>query len=152
MNKTIVAMLMLVMGLTTTSSFAQNHSKKHKEKNCCTMADCCVMKDGKMMMMKDGKMTPMDKDMTMKNGAKCTTNGECIMKDGKKMMMKDGQCMDMEGKMGECKMGSNANCCAQKQEGKSDMTATYTCPMHPEVVSDKEGKCPKCGMDLIKKK
>ncbi|WP_291897122.1 multicopper oxidase domain-containing protein [Chryseobacterium sp.] len=27
----------------------------------------------------------------------------------------------------------------------------YTCPMHPEVVSDKPGKCPKCGMDLIEK-
>jgi hypothetical protein len=24
----------------------------------------------------------------------------------------------------------------------------YTCPMHPEEVSDKPGKCPKCGMDL----
>ena len=26
----------------------------------------------------------------------------------------------------------------------------YTCPMHPEVSSDKPGKCPKCGMDLVK--
>jgi hypothetical protein len=28
----------------------------------------------------------------------------------------------------------------------------YTCPMHPEVVQDKPGKCPKCGMDLVEKK
>jgi len=28
----------------------------------------------------------------------------------------------------------------------------YTCPMHPDVNSDKPGKCPKCGMDLIAKK
>jgi len=27
----------------------------------------------------------------------------------------------------------------------------YTCTMHPEVVSDKQGKCPKCGMNLVKK-
>lgn len=29
--------------------------------------------------------------------------------------------------------------------------AVYTCPMHPEVLSDKPGKCPKCGMTLIKR-
>jgi hypothetical protein len=28
----------------------------------------------------------------------------------------------------------------------------YTCPMHPEVTSDKPGTCPKCGMALVKKK
>lgn len=27
----------------------------------------------------------------------------------------------------------------------------YTCLMHPEVLSDKPGKCPKCGMTLVKK-
>ena len=30
--------------------------------------------------------------------------------------------------------------------------ATYTCPMHPEIHANKPGKCPKCGMDLIKEK
>ncbi len=24
----------------------------------------------------------------------------------------------------------------------------YTCPMHPDVISDRPGKCPKCGMTL----
>ncbi len=27
----------------------------------------------------------------------------------------------------------------------------YTCPMHPEIVSDKPGTCPKCGMALVLK-
>ena len=27
----------------------------------------------------------------------------------------------------------------------------YTCPMHPEVVSDEPGNCPKCGMTLVPK-
>ncbi len=31
------------------------------------------------------------------------------------------------------------------------MEKIYTCPMHPEVVSDKPGKCPKCGMNLVLK-
>jgi CopA family copper-resistance protein len=30
-------------------------------------------------------------------------------------------------------------------------SAIYTCPMHPEIKSDKPGNCPKCGMKLIKK-
>ena len=29
---------------------------------------------------------------------------------------------------------------------------TYTCTMHNEVMSDKPGKCPKCGMTLVKQK
>lgn len=33
----------------------------------------------------------------------------------------------------------------------SSDTKAYTCPMHPEVISDKPGQCPKCGMDLVKK-
>lgn len=27
----------------------------------------------------------------------------------------------------------------------------YTCPMHPEAVSDQPGNCPKCGMRLVSK-
>ena len=29
---------------------------------------------------------------------------------------------------------------------------TYTCVMHPEIHATKPGKCPKCGMTLIKEK
>jgi hypothetical protein len=27
--------------------------------------------------------------------------------------------------------------------------ASYTCPMHPDVTSDKPGNCPICGMKLV---
>jgi hypothetical protein len=39
-------------------------------------------------------------------------------------------------------------------DSKSDTTGkyVYTCPMHPEIITDKPGKCPKCGMTLVKKK
>ncbi len=30
-------------------------------------------------------------------------------------------------------------------------SAMYVCPMHPEATSDKPGRCPKCGMDLVMK-
>jgi Cu2+-exporting ATPase len=31
------------------------------------------------------------------------------------------------------------------------MERKYTCSMHPEIVSDKPGKCPQCGMPLVAK-
>lgn len=37
------------------------------------------------------------------------------------------------------------------REAVSAVKEVYVCPMHPEQVSDKPGKCPKCGMDLVKK-
>ena len=39
---------------------------------------------------------------------------------------------------------------ANSAENKTDtaVTKTYTCPMHPQVTSDKPGTCSKCGMNL----
>ncbi|HUU51893.1 MAG TPA: YHS domain-containing protein [Candidatus Heimdallarchaeota archaeon] len=34
---------------------------------------------------------------------------------------------------------------------RDEMKEIYTCPMHPEVKSDKPSECPKCGMKLEKK-
>lgn len=39
--------------------------------------------------------------------------------------------------------------CQSKDTGHSG--DTYTCPMHPTVISDKPGTCPVCGMDLVRK-
>lgn len=39
-----------------------------------------------------------------------------------------------------------------KQQKKESATKIiYTCSMHPEVIQDKSGKCPKCGMKLDQK-
>lgn len=35
-------------------------------------------------------------------------------------------------------------------EEKESGADVWTCPMHPEVTSDKPGTCPKCGMALEK--
>ncbi len=48
-----------------------------------------------------------------------------------------------------CKSNENK----QESSGKDTVITNtvkteYTCPMHPEVVSDTAGKCPQCGMDL----
>ena len=31
------------------------------------------------------------------------------------------------------------------------LAPNYVCPMHPQIIRDKEGSCPICGMDLVKK-
>lgn len=33
----------------------------------------------------------------------------------------------------------------------AEQADTYTCPMHPTVISDRPGSCPVCGMDLVRK-
>lgn len=42
----------------------------------------------------------------------------------------------------------------QTQQNKQvkQHTVMYTCPMHPEIVQDHPGNCPKCGMKLVEKK
>jgi len=39
----------------------------------------------------------------------------------------------------------------QNEQVKSQIEM-YTCSMHPEVVQDQPGNCPKCGMKLVEKK
>lgn len=42
--------------------------------------------------------------------------------------------------------------CKDKETDKHTETTnaqTYTCSMHPQIVSDKPGTCPVCGMDLV---
>ena len=36
------------------------------------------------------------------------------------------------------------------QDHKETEEIIYTCPMHPEVIKNIPGSCPKCGMRLVK--
>lgn len=43
--------------------------------------------------------------------------------------------------------------CKEKSSTQNNgQTVKYTCSMHPDVVQDKSGKCPKCGMALVEKR
>jgi hypothetical protein len=43
-------------------------------------------------------------------------------------------------------------CNSSGPQSSNTVTAKqYTCTMHPEVIKDKPGKCPKCDMDLVPK-
>ena len=45
----------------------------------------------------------------------------------------------------------NAQTTTKKTTTEQQATKKYTCKMHPEVVTNKPGKCPKCGMTLVEK-
>ena len=44
--------------------------------------------------------------------------------------------------------------CSKSEDDHSGGVRQFTCPMkeHADVVSDKPGNCPKCGMKLVEKK
>ena len=90
--------------------------------SCKMMMGNSMIKDDAMKNMMMGNMM----DMCEKDSAMCKKM--MIMMHDKPMMMQ---------KMKEMNMPANA--------------VKYTCPMHPEVISATKGKCPKCGMPLVKK-
>ncbi|MEO8514970.1 MAG: efflux RND transporter periplasmic adaptor subunit [Ignavibacteria bacterium] len=38
-----------------------------------------------------------------------------------------------------------------KNNTETSVKQLYTCPMHPQIIQDRPGQCPICGMDLVKK-
>ena len=61
--------------------------------------DRVMMKDGRMLIVKDGKMLPMDIDMTMSDGTKVMTTGAILRPDGTTRQMAEGEAMYMNGEM-----------------------------------------------------
>ncbi|MFN8335429.1 MAG: efflux RND transporter periplasmic adaptor subunit [Cyclobacteriaceae bacterium] len=41
------------------------------------------------------------------------------------------------------------SCGEKKKTAEGEARQNYTCPMHPQIVQDRPGTCPICGMDLV---
>jgi hypothetical protein len=61
------------------------------------IGDCILMKDGQMMMMTKGKMTPIKKDITLADGTVCKVDGTCILKNGKQTRLSNGEGLEVAG-------------------------------------------------------
>jgi Domain of unknown function (DUF6799) len=80
--------------------YAQDTSKHKSSMGKSThMKDCIMMKDGKLMVEKNGTTSEMAQDMTLNNGTVVMKDGTVKTKEGKTMKLKDGQCIYMDGKI-----------------------------------------------------
>ena len=111
---TLSAGLVNAQDKTAKTEPAKQETKHSDMSKKCDMKNCCMMKDGKMVSIVDGKEMPMDKEMAMKNGMKCMPDGTCVDKNGKKSKMKNGECCDMDGNM--CMMPMHKNTAPKKAE------------------------------------
>ena len=57
----------------------------------------CLMKDGNMLLVKNGEMAPMTATLIMGDGSLCMTDGTCQRKNGSTVMLREGQSMLMNG-------------------------------------------------------
>lgn len=62
-----------------------------------THPDGVMMQGGRIVIVRNGEMTSMEKEMTLKDGTRVMTDGTVIKNDGTKMMMKEGQHLNMSG-------------------------------------------------------
>jgi hypothetical protein len=61
------------------------------------IGDCVLMKDGQMMMMTAGKMSPVTKDITLADGTVCKVDGTCVLKSGKQIKLSNGEGIEVAG-------------------------------------------------------
>jgi hypothetical protein len=61
--------------------------------------DGVMMKDGKMMTVKDGNLTSLDADLDLTSGDKASSDGSITRKDGSKIMLREGEMINMDGSM-----------------------------------------------------
>lgn len=126
----------------------QNDSSQ-SEQGCSMMGSggsegCPMSKDGGMMhggsgcAMLTGKIASVGRDGTLTLKVKPAANTPDAAKKA----------------IGQMKAGDSVSMMLMLSKGQSSATTNtmqkvvYTCPMHPEVTSDKPGQCPKCGMNL----
>lgn len=124
--------------------------------SCKQMMMDNMMNDPGMKGMHLGKMMSMCKDdSSMCKMMMGKTMEMCDMDQSKcNMMMRSMQSHPnvMKSMKGMCNMGASGMDADGNHHKKKTAAVVYTCPMHPEIIRDKPGKCPKCGMDLVQKK
>jgi hypothetical protein len=103
---------------------------------------------------KNGNFVPYFRETSDKKGMTVSApmNGTCMVKDASGKVV--AEVHENYKQYGACAIHCLQNHMKHGEvldKSKPKTSATYTCSMHPDMVSDKPGKCGKCGMDLMKK-
>jgi hypothetical protein len=90
--------IIAIVSLMHISSHAQTKmTEKEDTKLSPTKTDGFMMKDGKLMQMKDGLSVPVEDSITLKNGSVVLKDGTVKAKDGKTVMLKTGDWIMKDG-------------------------------------------------------
>jgi multidrug efflux pump subunit AcrA (membrane-fusion protein) len=84
------------------------------------------------------------------------TKGEEVVVSGQFLLDSESQLQEAVSKLLEARLQAKKKDQYTEDSSAEDEQAAgdtyWTCGMHPEVVQDGPGTCPKCGMDLVEKK
>lgn len=58
--------------------------------------DHVMMRDGKIIMLRNGEEMPMEEEMTMSDGTRVMPNGQILMADGTARMMREGETLTVD--------------------------------------------------------
>ena len=131
------------------SGCGMEHESSQSGQGCSMMGGgsegCPMSKDGGTMhggsgcVMLMGKVASVDRDGTLTVRIKPAAKTPDAAKKAIGQL-KTGDSVSIMMMLGKAQSGASGS--------NAQKVAKYTCPMHPEVTSDKPGQCPKCGMNL----
>jgi hypothetical protein len=98
MKKVLVSLfaITLTLGVFAQDSTSGKHSMAQKHEGV-------IMKDGKLLMMKNGQTTQLTTDLTLDNGTVVMADGTVKAKDGTTSTLKEGDYVTMNGMTGNIK-------------------------------------------------
>lgn len=97
----------LSIGASAQTKSDTSHSKTHHHEYSQKTHEMYFLKDGKLMMSKNGTKSDVNQEVTLSNGTTISTDGKITWKDGKTAMLKNGEWVNMDGKVHSKSMKSS---------------------------------------------
>src|SRR5664279_241842 len=100
MKKVLFSLFAITLTLGVFAQDSTNATNKMAPRHNMQSHEGVIMKNGKLLMMKNGQTTQMTTDLTLDNGTVVMANGNVKSKDGTTTTLKEGDYVGMDGTMG----------------------------------------------------